>query len=319
MNQREIFGRIELDTRAERADGGIPCVLATSDPIDRGGYREVLEHAASSIDLTRAAQGLPLLLHHDATKAVGRIESIKTDGAKLRGVARFGSSPDAVQALADVEAGILPSLSVGYRVIASKDEADGVVRITNWQPLECSLVAIPADPNAGMFRAYPNSIKENTMQIETRTEIETLAKRFAIPATLTEKLIADNVTVDAARAIVLDHVAARDAGGTQRRIAGDDQGNASNAIASAIDARLGVRGAKGDNRPLVELAHACLEASGQRADRAWSRQELVSRALATSDFPHLLADSAGRVLAQAFDLAPPALKAVAREKNAARF
>jgi hypothetical protein len=72
-------------------------------------------------------------------------------------------------------------------------------------------------------------------------------------------------------------------------------------------------GAKGDNRPLIELAAASLEHAGQRADRSWSRQEMVSRALTTSDFPHLLAGSAGRVLGQAYDLVPPALKQVARQ------
>jgi HK97 family phage prohead protease len=309
--QRITFGTIALDTRGASADGSIPCVLATSDPIERGGYREILDHSTTAIDLSRAVQGLPLLLFHDQTKPVGRIENIKSDGQKLRGVARFGSGLEAKQAQVDVEEGIIPALSVGYAVHETKEEEGGIIRVTNWTPLECSLVSIPADPNAGMFRSYPIIPKEKTMKVETRTEIEALSKTFRIPGDITEKMIADNVTLDAARAAILDHVAERDAVGTMRRLPVD--GGTTNGIGAALDARMGVRGAQGDHRPLIELAAVALEHAGQRIDRKWSRQELVSRALSSSDFPHLLADSAGRVLAQAFNQAPPALKAVARQ------
>ena len=320
MEQRRTFGLNFLDLRAVGTDGGIPCVLATDTPIDRGGYKEVLDHAPESIDLTRAAQGLALLMHHDHTKPVGRIEDIKTDGSKLRGIARFGSGPDAQQAKADVEAGILPALSVGYRIAATEYEAGGVTRITSWEPIEASLVAVPADIGAGMHRSHPIPKKENHMQTNHRSEIENLAQRHALPGAMLEKLLADNLSIDAARSAILDHIAERDAGGTRGRLPHAGAGGAQTAsIADAIAARMGVRGAAGDNRPLIELARASLEASGQRVDRSMSRMELVSRAMSTSDFSHLLADSSGRVLAQAFENAPPALKAVARKATLPDF
>lgn len=125
MSQRTSFCHIELNTRAAGTDGGIPCVLASDVPIDRGGYREILDHSPASIDLSRASLGLALLLRHDQTRPIGRVESIRTDGHNLRGTARFSSNPEGQQAKADVEAGILPALSVGYRDQRPRRHAQG--------------------------------------------------------------------------------------------------------------------------------------------------------------------------------------------------
>lgn len=313
MIERTAIGRLELDTRAVTAGGGIPCVLATDTPVDRGGYREILDLSPAAVDLTRAEKGLALLLHHDQTRPIGRIENIRTDGHNLRGTARFSSSPEAQQARADVEAGILPALSVGYRVLATTDEANRDVRVTRWSPLEASLVAIPADIGAGMYRSQTLKGKFN-MNTATRTEIETLAKRHAIVGNDLEKLLAENTTIEQARSAILDTLAARDAGGTAPRLPFENSGaGASSQVASALDARLGIRGAKGDSRSLVELAATCLEAAGVRNVRSMNRNEIATRALGTGDFPALLADSAGRALQQAYSIVPSPLKALARK------
>ena len=89
MNERTTFGSLELDTRAALSDGGIPCILSSDTPVDRGGFQEILDHGPNSVDMSRCAQGLPLLKFHDQTLPIGRIESIQTDGHRLRGVARF--------------------------------------------------------------------------------------------------------------------------------------------------------------------------------------------------------------------------------------
>lgn len=307
MSQLRTIGRLELDMRSATADG-IPCVLATDTPIDRGDYKEVLDHAPASIDLTRAAQGLALLMFHDQSRPVGRIEAIKSDGRALRGMARFGSSPEAQQALADVEAGILPSLSVGYRINDSTPEPGNVVRVLSWEPLEASIVPVPADIGAGLYRnTFPT---ENTMQTN-RTEIETLSNRHGVPEAIRNQLIAANATPEVARATILEHLAQRDAGRNMPRF--DTDVDQRNALADAIAHRMGVRGMSGDNRPMVEIAASCLEASGQHVDRRWSRQDLMARALATADFTNLLASSMGKALMQAYATTAPVLKAASRK------
>lgn len=302
---------VSLDLRGQCRDGEIPCVLATDAGVDRGGYKEILDHSKEAIDLTRAAQGLALLLHHDPARPIGRVESIRSDGHKLRGIARFSSADEAQQARADVEAGILPSLSVGYQVLATAEEPGGVVRVTRWAPHEVSLVAIPADLNAGMYRSQQLEGKEK-MNTAIRAEIEALARRHALPGKTLEQLINDNATIDQARSACLDHLAQRDAGGTAGRLPLDENQNLS-PVAGALDARFGIRGAKGDARSLVEIAANCLESAGVRNVRSMSRNEIATRALSTSDFPSLLAGAAGKALVQAYENTPSVLKAVSRE------
>ncbi|MFZ4539140.1 HK97 family phage prohead protease [Propionivibrio sp.] len=317
--KRTAYGSIKLDVRAIAADRAVPCVLSTNEAIERGGYSEILDHSPECVDLTRAADGLALLLNHDQSKAIGRIDSITNDGSKLRGMARFGTSADAQQAKADVETGILPSLSVGYQISEYQNEANGVQRVTRWSPLEVSLVAIPADTGAGMYRSQTTN--GNKMNIQTRSAIESLGATHRLPADFMERMLSSDKTIDQAKDEMLEFIATRDAGGPGRRLPFDEghQVTASNGIANALDARLGIKGSRGDARSLVEIAVSCLELSGVRNARSMSRNEIATRAMSTSDFPALLADSAGRALAQAYAQSPSPLKAVSRQVSLPDF
>ena len=315
MNERTTFGSLELDTRAALSDGGIPCILSSDTPVDRGGFQEILDHGPNSVDMSRCAQGLPLLKFHDQTLPIGRIESIQTDGHRLRGVARFGSSPEAQQAKDDALSGICSAVSVGYRVVASTEEPNNVVRVTQWIPFEASIVPVPADLNAGLNRSQ-NNLGKGYLMMETRTEILDLAKRHAVPGSIVDGLLSEGASLDRAREVMMEYIARRDEGGTRPRMpysgflapSGVDP-----VIANALDARLGIRGARGDSRSLIELAAACLEYARVPNVRSMSRNEIATRALTTSDFPALLADSAGRALAQAYGAVPSPLKALARQ------
>ncbi|MFZ4539730.1 HK97 family phage prohead protease, partial [Propionivibrio sp.] len=281
--KRTAYGSIKLDVRAIAADRAVPCVLSTNEAIERGGYSEILDHSPECVDLTRAADGLALLLNHDQSKAIGRIDSITNDGSKLRGMARFGTSADAQQAKADVETGILPSLSVGYQISEYQNEANGVQRVTRWSPLEVSLVAIPADTGAGMYRSQTTN--GNKMNIQTRSAIESLGATHRLPADFMERMLSSDKTIDQAKDEMLEFIATRDAGGPGRRLPFDEghQVTASNGISNALDARLGIKGSRGDARSLVEIAVSCLELSGVRNARSMSRNEIATRAMSTSD------------------------------------
>lgn len=301
MSQLRTFGRIEIETRAAVADGGIHCTLSSETPVTRGGYSEILLHEPGAINMTRADLGLPLLAYHEQKAPVGRVESIRLDtGArKLRGMLRFGSSPEAQQIKIDVEAGIVTDLSVGYVITEQRQDGDNMI-VTGWEPLECSIVSVPADPAAGINRSF--NIGENSMQ----QQINDMCTRYGVPE-LSRDL--QGATLETARTKIMDVLATRDAGRTMPRH--DDANNT--AIADAIAARMGVSGASGDNRPMVEIAASCLEASGQNVDRRMSRQDLIARALTTSDFPNLLAAGMGKALAQAYATTAPALKAASRK------
>lgn len=165
----DFFTR-EIELRAAEADGDlIPCVLASETPVDRGGWLEVLSHTPADVDLSRAP--LPLIVQHDHTQLnVGVVEQMLIVGGKLRGLARFGSSTQAQQILADVKAGIVRSLSVGYELLKPLSETGRTVRFS-WKPFEVSAVSVPADPQAGFFRSQ--NFSKGTLMDTTVTEHDT--------------------------------------------------------------------------------------------------------------------------------------------------
>lgn len=147
---------ISLDaSRADPARRTVPVTVSTEYPVNRGGYQEVLLHGPENVDLSRSP--LPLIESHDSSRLnIGSVEGLQVSGRKLRGVARFGTSNRANEIWNDVRDGIVRSVSVAYSIDDHEQEGD-TLRATRWTPHEVSLVAVPADPNAGLNRAHPHS------------------------------------------------------------------------------------------------------------------------------------------------------------------
>ncbi|WP_052360051.1 phage major capsid protein [Solidesulfovibrio alcoholivorans] len=120
----------------------------------------MLVHDQNAVDLSRAP--LPLIVGHDpAELPVGVVEGLRVEGGRLRGSLRFSEGIRGQEILADVKAGILRNLSVGYVVQATERGQGDSYRVTKWQPYECSLVACPADPSVGIGRSFnPNTPQE---------------------------------------------------------------------------------------------------------------------------------------------------------------
>lgn len=175
----------EIELRVAEADGDlIPCVLTTETPVERGNFLEVLSCAPKDVDLTRAP--LPLIVQHDHTQLnVGVIEQVHAQGGKLRGLARFGASTQAKEILADVKAGIVRSLSVGYELLQIISETGRTVCFA-WRPYECSVVSVPADPGAGFYRSLkgPNMTDINVIDNDHATRSQ---RRSANQAALDER------------------------------------------------------------------------------------------------------------------------------------
>lgn len=157
--QTETFFRsmeVEREDLA-REDGRIPVALSSEEPVERWFGREILDHSKGMIDMRRAQRGLPLLLSHDHTVQVGRIEDMAVGkDAKLRGFMRFSQSAQAQEIRQDVLDGIRSDVSVGYRVLEMKLESSddtGDTYRCKWMPLEGSLVPVPADDTVGVGRA----------------------------------------------------------------------------------------------------------------------------------------------------------------------
>lgn len=142
-------------------------VLATETPCrsyrwserDRRYYEvdEVL--LMSGIRDVQALVGKALLNSHQSwglDKVLGVIEAARTEGGKLICEARMSRRPEIASIRDDVADGILTNFSVGFD-IHSDDEMqfrgggkNPLVEVTDWQPVEGSIVPVPADPNANI-------------------------------------------------------------------------------------------------------------------------------------------------------------------------
>lgn len=206
------FHRRTIEFDGTRADEDVvPCVLSTETPVDRYDYLEVLEHTDQAVDLSRAP--LPLIESHDASRVnVGIVDGLRIVAGKLRGVVRFGKSARARELLADVKAGIVRGLSIGYQITATRREGNTLIA-TKWMPFELSCVAVPADTNAGFFRGNVSMTDTNTAGERNRvTEILAIGRIHKL-TDMAEKAIADGLPLAEFRSQVLSTLAS-----TQGRI-----------------------------------------------------------------------------------------------------
>ncbi|HEY6110587.1 MAG TPA: phage major capsid protein, partial [Gemmatimonadales bacterium] len=155
-----------LEARADATDSEPRYEIAVSSEyeVERysyfGMYREVLDHGKGAVQLSRFRSGrAPVLLDHETRDQVGVIESARVDEDNvLRAVIRFGQSARAQEIRADVEGGIRGNISVGYfpkrwKLVEEDSEKGDLWRSTLWEPLEASIVPVPADPTVGVGRA----------------------------------------------------------------------------------------------------------------------------------------------------------------------
>lgn len=137
--------------------------FSSEDPYERSFGIEILDHGEDCVDLSWLRSGrAPLLLDHDHKKQIGIIESAEiTSDLRGRAKVRFGRSVLAQSVYQDVIDGIRGNISVGYKykrsdlVLSEKGEEGkpDTYRVSKWEPLEVSLVSIPADQTVGIGRS----------------------------------------------------------------------------------------------------------------------------------------------------------------------
>lgn len=161
----------------DEASRSISLSFSSETPVKRQDwygdtYDEILDHDDGCIDDSRLQNGAPLLVNHSMDDQVGvcepgtfKVEKAEGEaGKKGRLVARFGNSARANEIFQDVKDGIRGLVSVGYQVhdweTKESDEGLESVRVTRWEPLEVSLVGVPADKNVGVGREFNPQKKE---------------------------------------------------------------------------------------------------------------------------------------------------------------
>lgn len=142
----------------------VELVAATGFPVrrydwDDGPYLEQLRIEGDSVDLSRVGQGVcPLLDSHQSyslESQLGIVESGRIENGQLLLSVRFADTERAREVEAEVAAGRLRGVSIGYRrdeIAKGQRQPDQIPThtITRWTLFEVSLVPIPADPDAGV-------------------------------------------------------------------------------------------------------------------------------------------------------------------------
>lgn len=169
-----LFRSIGLEARKiDEKNRRVELSFSSETPVDRYFGNEILDHGKKSVDLSFLNSGrAPLLKNHDTFEQTGVVESARIGTDRVgRAIVRFGNSDQAESEFQDIVGGIRQNVSVGYRinkmVLEEQSEENGdVYRIVDWEPLEVSIVSIPADQSVGIGRAA-NDRKYETI-IENR-------------------------------------------------------------------------------------------------------------------------------------------------------
>lgn len=173
--KRDLAGqRLErvatLDIREANSEARtVPASLSSETPVKRWFGSEVLAHTADAVDLTRAAEGLPLLWGHNPDQPIGIVDQVALKNGKLRGILRFSNNPKASEIFQDVRDGFLKNISIGYQINRWEESADSDdIRVIDWSLMEASVVAVPADATVGINRSLS---RENPMTDERQPDV----------------------------------------------------------------------------------------------------------------------------------------------------
>ena len=169
-------GQIDDETRE------VDLSFSSEAPYARWWGVEVLGHAQGEVDMSWIASGrAPLLADHDPWTQIGVVRSARLGSdRKCRARVRFGKSERAEQEMQDAKDDVRINVSVGYEIreleLVKQEGEEKTYRVTDWRPLEVSLVAIPADMTVGLGRtAEDNTPRTPKVQPpkETRTMMTT--------------------------------------------------------------------------------------------------------------------------------------------------
>lgn len=131
-----------------------------------GNDCEVLIHEAKAIRLDRLKNKAALLFNHDRDELIGVVLSPVLDAKNkvLRVTARFSNSEEGQKRFLQVQEGVLCHVSIGYAIHAFNTTEEGgstCYNVIDWEPLEVSLVTVPADPTVGVGRSFAENTTEN--------------------------------------------------------------------------------------------------------------------------------------------------------------
>lgn len=332
--------------------------FSSETPYGRWFGDEILCHDEECINLERFNNGLgTLLFNHDRDAVVGHIEKVWVEDNRGKALVRFDKDEQSETIFQKVQSGTLQGVSVGYsikryEVLDKKDSVSNNGRfkgpdtyvVTDWEPLEISIVSVPADATVGVGRSAEEihtSIdaqeEEKSMDEKEILKTEDVKSTEPVEAGITQadlakameqerkrtseitalfrdfdvegadEAIVMGVSVDEARAVVMDQLRARNKGVsvTMGEAESDKfRAAAQDAVLMAVgipvaDAAPGANELRGHS--LVELARESLQREGLQANFG-DNMELARQAInSTSTFPAIMSNLANKSVMTGFN------------------
>ncbi|OJF91505.1 hypothetical protein AX761_22210 [Rhizobium sp. 58] len=316
-------------TSLDREQRTVRVTVSTGADVRRRGYIERL-----NLPDAKTIIGLPVLNAHrqdSLDHLVGRVIAAGRDREGLWADIRI--SERAEWLLADIEAGIVTSASIGYGEARATESVDPVTRerIRTVEPSirEISLVPVPADAGA-RIRSYP---MENETEIldpsaaepsetQTRAAIRQIARAASMTTEQADDMIDRDLTVTEARAEAFEAMQTRSRNAPRIRVVAshDDPAAMRTRREEALFARVSGTSPSDPARQymtdtLRDHARALVEANGV-STRGMDSDQLFRAAMhTTSDFPQLLNGVGNRTLMSAYQVAQSPLKSLARQST----
>lgn len=333
--------------------------FSSETPYGRWFGDEILCHDEECINLERFNNGLgTALFNHDRGAVVGHVEKVWIEDNRGKALVRFDEDEKSDMIFKKVQSGTLQGVSVGYsikryEVLDDKDSISSNGRfkgpdtyvVTDWEPLEISIVSVPADPTVGVGRSAEeihtsiNTQEEEEKSMDPKDILKTeevkstepaetgitqadLAKAMEAERKRTSEItalfrdfdvegadeaIVMGVSVDEARAMVMDQLRARNKGvsvtmgeaeSDKFRAAAQDAVLMAAGIPVA-DAAPGAQELRGHS--MVELARESLQREGLNANFG-DNMELARAAInSTSTFPAIMSNLANKSVMVGFN------------------
>lgn len=357
--KRSVLGNYCRETTIDQVDTDSRTVelsFSSETPYGRWFGDEILCHDEECINLERFSNGLgTVLFNHDRGAVVGHIEKVWLEDNRGKALVRFDTDEQSETIFQKVQSGTLQGVSVGYaiyryEVLEDEDTKSTNGRfngpayvVTDWEPLEISIVSVPADPTVGVGRSAEeihtsiDTQEDNTRMDQEKTlevqevkstpvetgltqadlqkameqerkrtsEITALFRDFDVEGA--DEAIVMGVSVDEARAMVMDQLRARNKGvsvtmgeaeSDKFRAAAQDAVLMAAGIPVA-DAAPGAQELRGHS--MVELAREALQREGLKANFG-DNMELARAAInSTSTFPAIMSNLANKSVMVGFN------------------
>ena len=167
--KRSVLGNYCRETTIDHVDTDSRTVelsFSSETPYGRWFGDEILCHDEECINLERFENGLgTVLFNHDRDAVVGHIEKVWLEDNRGKALVRFDTDEQSETIFQKVQSGTLQGVSVGYTINRYEVLEDEDIKSTNgrftgpayvvtdWEPLEISIVSVPADPTVGVGRS----------------------------------------------------------------------------------------------------------------------------------------------------------------------